>query len=234
MAAGLLEYVDLSQPSLWIAVGSILFNPLFWNIVARQEYRNKILTKLAFNNPRYGCYALAVTIFSLGILRDHLYQRALAEQPTSPFLHYTEFKLLAIVLFAVGGTLVVSSMWALGVTGTYLGDYFGILMDHKVESFPFNVTSSPMYTGSTLSFLATALWYESPVGILLSVLVYIEYQIALSYEDPFTAAIYAKRESDRAKGKGKQVSPDKSVTASGGSSSVRTSALRNGVTYREL
>lgn len=52
---------------------------------------------------------------------------------------------------------------------------------------------------------------------------------------PFTAAIYAKRESDRAKGKGKQVSPDKSVTASGGgSSSVRASALRNGATYREL
>lgn len=88
------------------------------------EYRNKVLTRLAFNNPRWGCYALAVTIFSLGILRDHLYQRALAEQPKLPLLHYTEFKLLAIVLFAIGGTLVVTSMWALGVTGTYLGDYF--------------------------------------------------------------------------------------------------------------
>lgn len=88
------------------------------------EYRNKVLTRLAFNNPRWGCYALAVTIFSLGILRDHLYQRALAEQPKLPLLHYTEFKLLAIVLFSIGGTLVVTSMWALGVTGTYLGDYF--------------------------------------------------------------------------------------------------------------
>ena len=34
-----------------------------------------------------------------------------------------------------------------------------MVQQHKVESFPFNVTSSPMYTGSTLSFLATALWY---------------------------------------------------------------------------
>lgn len=88
------------------------------------EYRNKVLTRLAFNNPRWGCYALAVTIFSLGILRDHLYQRALADQPKSAFLHYTEFKLLAVALFAIGGTLVITSMWALGVTGTYLGDYF--------------------------------------------------------------------------------------------------------------
>lgn len=31
-------------------------------------------------------------------------------------------------------------------------------MQDKVESFPFNVTANPMYYGSTLSFLATALW----------------------------------------------------------------------------
>jgi phosphatidylethanolamine N-methyltransferase len=35
-------------------------------------------------------------------------------------------------------------MWALGVTGTYLGDYFGILMDEMVVGFPFNVTDAPM------------------------------------------------------------------------------------------
>lgn len=34
------------------------------------EYKNKILTKLAGGNPYYGCYGLALTIFSLGILRD--------------------------------------------------------------------------------------------------------------------------------------------------------------------
>lgn len=77
-------------------------------------------------------------------------------------------------------------------------------MDHKVESFPFNVTSQPMYLGSTLNFLAIALWcvarpffyaqasladlrlcrrYESPAGLLLTLHVYIVYQIALSYEE---------------------------------------------------
>ncbi|GAA5821554.1 hypothetical protein JCM11251_000906 [Rhodosporidiobolus azoricus] len=211
----LLSYVDFNQKSLWIATASIIFNPLFWNIVARQEYRNKILTKLAFGNRYWGCYGLAVTIFSLGIIRDHLYQKALSEQPTHAFLHYTEFKALAAALFAVGGTLVVTSMWALGVTGTYLGDYFGILMDHKVESFPFNVTSSPMYTGSTLSFLATALWYESPAGLLLTALVWIEYKVALRFEDPFTGEIYAKRERERAAAANKG-------TPSGKSSAVRS------------
>lgn len=74
-------------------------------------------------------------------------------------------------------------MWALGVTGTYLGDYFGILMDSKVTGFPFNVMDAPMYWGSTMSFLATALWYQKPAGILLTGLVAGVYQVALGYEE---------------------------------------------------
>lgn len=92
-------------------------------------------------------------------------------------------------------------MWALGVTGTYLGDYFGILMDDMVTGFPFNVTGSPMYWGSTMSFLGTALWFGKPAGILLTVEVFVAYWIALKFEDPFTAEIYAKRERERAQNK---------------------------------
>jgi methylene-fatty-acyl-phospholipid synthase len=92
-------------------------------------------------------------------------------------------------------------MWALGVTGTYLGDYFGILMDKMVTGFPFDVTSSPMYYGSTLSFLGTALWFGKPAGILLTALVLVVYKIALGFEDPFTAEIYAKREREQKAGK---------------------------------
>jgi phosphatidylethanolamine N-methyltransferase len=84
-------------------------------------------------------------------------------------------------------------MWALGVTGTYLGDYFGILMDDMVTGFPFNICSAPMYYGSTMSFLGTALWFGKPAGVLLTAEVLIVYLIALRFEDPFTEAIYAKR-----------------------------------------
>jgi len=37
--------VDWSQPSFWLAVISIVGLPTAWNIVARNEYRNKIITK---------------------------------------------------------------------------------------------------------------------------------------------------------------------------------------------
>ena len=74
-------------------------------------------------------------------------------------------------------------MWALGLTGTYLGDYFGILMDHRVTSFPFSISDAPMYYGSTLSFLGTAVLYGKPAGILLTAEVLVVYLVALSYEE---------------------------------------------------
>jgi phosphatidylethanolamine N-methyltransferase len=88
-------------------------------------------------------------------------------------------------------------MWALGITGTYLGDYFGILMDKMVTGFPFNVCSAPMYYGSTMSFLGTAILFGKPAGVLLTVEVLVVYLIALRFEDPFTAGIYKKREEQR-------------------------------------
>ncbi|KAF9876220.1 metal ion transporter metal ion transporter [Colletotrichum karsti] len=193
--------VDFDQKSLFISAASIAFNPLFWNIVARQEYNNKLLTKLFGGRSQTACYALAVTIFSLGIFRDLLYERALRFQPAHPLLASDTATYIGYALVATGNVLVLSSTWQLGITGTFLGDYFGILMDSIVTGFPFNVTDAPMYNGSTLSFLGAALIYGKPAGILLTVWVFIVYKIALSYENPFTAGIYAKRDRERAAGK---------------------------------
>lgn len=181
------------------AAAFIVFNPTFWNTAARSEYHHKTLTRLAGNNAYRGCYALAVTIFSLGIARDFVYERALRAQPTHPALLSPLSQGLAVGLLLSGNTLVLSSMWALGVTGTYLGDYFGILMDEIVTGFPFSVSGSPMYHGSTLSFLGTALWFGKPAGVVLTALVFAVYSVALRFEDPFTAEIYAKREREQKK-----------------------------------
>ena len=186
-----------------VSAASIIFNPTFWNIAARTEYHKKTLTKLAGGNALYGCYGLALTIFCLGIFRDALYERALRDQPGHPLMQTFVSKALAGGLIASGNVLVLSSMWMLGITGTYLGDYFGILMDEIVTGFPFNVTGSPMYWGSTMSFAGTALWFGKPAGLALTALVFVAYYIALSYEDPFTAEIYAKRDREQAAKSGK-------------------------------
>ncbi|EGE06745.1 methylene-fatty-acyl-phospholipid synthase [Trichophyton equinum CBS 127.97] len=192
------QFIDLSQPSLALSAVTIAFNPLFWNIVARQEYNNHFLTKLFSGNKYNGCYFLAVTIFSLGIIRDHLYNDALKNQPYFAPVHQ---QYLAYGLFATGNVLVISSMWALGITGTYLGDYFGILMDAPVTGFPFNITSAPMYWGSTMSFLAVALYHGKPAGLLLTAEVFICYKIACLWEEPFTEEIYSKRDRERSAAK---------------------------------
>ncbi|GFF75728.1 phospholipid methyltransferase [Aspergillus lentulus] len=193
--AHLVDYIDFSQKSFQGCALFILFNPLFWNIVARTEYRKHYLTRI-FGSPYYGCYFLGFIIFTLGLARDHVYQLALQDQPYYAPVHQP---ILGSVLFGIGSILVLSSMYALGVTGTYLGDYFGILMDAPVTGFPFNVTGSPMYWGSTLNFLGVALYFGKVAGLLLTAEIFIVYWIALQWEDPFTAEIYAKRERERAK-----------------------------------
>ncbi|KAF9516676.1 hypothetical protein BS47DRAFT_1327191 [Hydnum rufescens UP504] len=195
------DIMDVGKPSLYIALAFIAFNPTYWNIVARNEYRNKTITKIFKGNAYYGCYFLAVTIFSLGIFRDSLYTMALLDQPKYDIIPPSISAPLAIALFVIGQTLVLSSTYALGITGTYLGDYFGILMDKRVEGFPFNILTDPMYDGSTMCFAAGALWYQRPAGLFITAFVYIAYGFALQLEGPFTDAIYsarAKKQADKA------------------------------------
>ena len=131
-------------------------------------------------------------------MRDFLYERALRAQPSHPLLSGPYVDAAAYTLLISGNVLVLSSTWALGITGTFLGDYFGILMDDIVTGFPFNVTDAPMYYGSTMSFLGSALLYGKPAGLLLTLEVLVVYLVALRFENPFTAGIYARREKERA------------------------------------
>ncbi|RKF59308.1 Phosphatidyl-N-methylethanolamine N-methyltransferase [Erysiphe neolycopersici] len=169
------DLIDFNRQSLAIAAVSIVFNPIFWNSVAR-----------------------------MGILRDLLFERALREQPTLLLLSTPVFRVFSYLLLAIGNTLVLASMWALGFTGTFLGDYFGILKDDMVTGFPFNITDAPMYYGSTLNFLGIAIYYGKPAGIILTFEILIVYLLALRYEDPFTMEIYNKRERERKTARGKE------------------------------
>jgi len=185
--------IDVNQTSLHLALLAIVFNPTAWNIVARNEYRNQTMTRIFGGNAKYGCYFLAFMIFSSGILRDQLYHLALLDQPQKAMLPQEYKVIVPAALFIIGQIFVLTSTWALGITGTFLGDYFGILMDHRVEGFPFNVLRDPMYVGSTMCFAATALWYERPAGLFITLYVYIVYLIALRFEGPFTDMIYSRR-----------------------------------------
>jgi phosphatidylethanolamine N-methyltransferase len=186
--------IDFNDSHLYYTCCIIVLCPLLWNILARLIHM--FLPKNTSTSTRYLiCYSLMLWIFSLSSYRDYLIRKTIQNQPklimTEDYSNFLES--IAIGIFLLGQLFVLSSFYKLGITGTFLGDYCGILMNAPVTTFPFNILNNPMYIGSTLSFFALALYYMSPVGILLTIEVYLVYQIALLFEEPYTKRIYEQK-----------------------------------------
>ncbi|XP_071378481.1 phosphatidylethanolamine N-methyltransferase [Centroberyx affinis] len=146
-----------------------------------------------FGSPHLACYSLGFLIILLNVYRSHSMTVAMKAQARWEVLARTEVFYTGTGLLVLGTLLVVSSFLALGFTGTFLGDYFGILMEKKVTGFPFNIIDNPMYWGSTANYLGLALIGASPVGLVLTAVVAVSYQVAIGYEGPFTEQIYQER-----------------------------------------
>lgn len=182
--------------SIAIAAGCMAFNPLFWNIVARNEYRNRTISNIL--GSKLGNYLLAATIFSLGLFRDSLFYDAVSLNGKSRFLSgFTFLPFVGECVSLIGLLFVGSSMYKLGIHGTYLGDYFGIFMKERVTSFPFNVLENPMYVGSVLIHLGYSLRTSSLVGLGLTLWIHLMYQVALRFEGPFTDYIFAQKANSK-------------------------------------
>ncbi|XP_035002414.1 phosphatidylethanolamine N-methyltransferase isoform X1 [Hippoglossus stenolepis] len=192
----LLKNVIFRDSSFCIAIIAIIFNPLFWNVVARWEHRTRRLSRL-FGSPHLGCYCLGFVIILLNVYRSHSMTVAMKSQARWDVMDRSEVFYTGGALMGLGTLLVVSSFLALGFTGTFLGDYFGILMEEKVTGFPFNVIENPMYWGSTANYLGLALVGASPVGLVLTAIVAVVYKVALRFEGPFTEQIYQERSQRR-------------------------------------
>lgn len=188
----LFSLIDFQETTFCVAVAAIIFNPLFWNLVARWEHRTRTLSRLC-GSPYVACYCLGFVILLLNVCRSHSVTVAMKAQPRWEALERTELYCTGVALMVVGTVLVVSSFLALGFTGTFLGDYFGILMDEKVTGFPFNLIDNPMYWGSTANYLGLALIGCSPAGLILTAIVALVYKMAIQFEGPFTERIYQER-----------------------------------------
>ncbi|KAM4524901.1 phosphatidylethanolamine N-methyltransferase [Odontesthes bonariensis] len=192
----LLRYFNLWDSSVCVAVIAIIFNPFFWNVVARWEHRTRGLSRI-FGSPHLACYCLGLVIILLNVYRSHSITVAMKTQARWEVMERTDVLYSGVAFLVLGTVLVVSSFLALGFTGTFLGDYFGILMDKKVTGFPFNITENPMYWGSTANYLGLALIGASPAGLVLTVIVAVAYKVAIRFEGPFTEQIYRERSQRR-------------------------------------
>lgn len=211
----------LHQKSIGMAAFAIAGLPVAWNIVARNEYRNHTIERVVGGKKR-GAYCLALAIFLASFARDAFFHAAVTQNPCSVlpvvcsgmFDPHTVKRVLRIVggaLVTAGSALVVAAFARLGVTGTYLGDYFGITMDERVTAFPFSHFNNPMYLGASLNFLGAAVAQNSGVGVLLTGWIALVYHISTTYyEGPFTSMIYKEMNDAKKNTKaGKQMSPNR-------------------------
>ncbi|XP_036597582.1 phosphatidylethanolamine N-methyltransferase isoform X1 [Trichosurus vulpecula] len=196
----LFGYIDVTDFTFGAAVLCIIFNPLFWNLVARWEYKTRKLSQ-AFGSPYLACYCLGMIVLLLNFLRSHCFTQAMLSQPKMEGLDCIGAYYVGLVILGVGIIFVLSSFYALGFVGTYLGDYFGILKEARVTSFPFNVLDNPMYWGSTANYLGWSIMNASPTGLLLTVIVALTYTVAIMYEEPFTEEIYRQKSPKSKKNK---------------------------------
>ena len=67
--------VNLTDVHFWWAAFFIVFNPVFWNIVARLEHKTRILTRLCCGQSKLACALLGLVIILLGLWRDHLVRK---------------------------------------------------------------------------------------------------------------------------------------------------------------
>ncbi len=107
--------------------------------------------------------------------------------------------MIGLLLVTVGMTFVLTSYNKLGFYGTYMGDHFGIYLDSRITSFPFNVVDNPMYIGSVTNILGYALLIRSHIVAMFAVLALVVYFSFVNFhEEKFTAYIY-KQKADREK-----------------------------------
>ena len=175
-----------------LACGIVMLNPLFWNIVTRLEYNTHLVSKTT-GGPKRGVTLLAVGILSFNYLRTGLFHKVMENHSTCYPLASPVFNILGYLLIAIGAVLVISSSYKLGFFCSFMGDYFGILLDERVTGFPFNILEDPMYLGSGLVYLGFSFQHASVIGFVLTGCIGFSYAIAVLFEQPFTAKIYANR-----------------------------------------
>eukprot|EP00172_Hildenbrandia_rubra_P004442 Plantae.Rhodophyta-Hildenbrandia_rubra.ctg8995.p1 GENE.Plantae.Rhodophyta-Hildenbrandia_rubra.ctg8995~~Plantae.Rhodophyta-Hildenbrandia_rubra.ctg8995.p1 ORF type:complete len:210 (+),score=6.40 Plantae.Rhodophyta-Hildenbrandia_rubra.ctg8995:274-903(+) len=135
----------------------VALNPFIWNIFGRLEHNTGAISTIFFGRQS-GVYALSLWIFCFSNYRNALVHELVTSSPRVDWMSGPIFKATSIILGIIGVIIAGAAYIRLGITMTYLGDYFGFLMDKKETRFPFNIMKHPMYDGIAMVFLAKALW----------------------------------------------------------------------------
>lgn len=177
-----------------LACGIVMLNPLFWNVLSRLEYRTQLVSKVT-GGPRRGVTVLAAGILFFNYVRTSIFHKVMDYHTTCEPMQNPYFNAVGFLFVITGTILVISSSYQLGFFGSFMGDYFGLLLEEKVTNFPFSVVDDPMYVGSGLVYLGFSFQNASVVGLVLTGFIALSYVVAILIEKPFTVQIYANKEN---------------------------------------
>jgi len=190
---------ELLEWRVLLLCGIVMVNPLFWNTISRLEYHTRIVSRVC-GGPKRGITALAAGILCLNYIRTTTFHKAIDHYSSWDLIENESFIAVGWLLIIVGAVLVIASSYKLGFFCSFMGDYFGILLNERISGFPFNVVDDPMYWGSALIYLGIALKHASLVGVVMTACVALSYAVGVCFEEPFTAKIYeqkAKRDAEK-------------------------------------
>ena len=185
-------FEGLDQTSI-ICIILILLAPIVWNGIARLEYSTKLLSYIFGNNVK-ACYFLASVITIVSRTRDLIFFIVVLRNKNEFFIPFNLNYYFGSTLFVLGLLFVITSIHKLGFLCTHMGDHFGIYLDAKVTSFPFNILENPMYMGSAIAMFGVAVFFKSFIGIKLAMFTFVIYNLfSKLYEENFTNKIYQER-----------------------------------------
>lgn len=186
--------VDLTSKAVQRSLAAIAWAPFAWNVFPRLEYRHRVISTPLFGSRTIALYAFAAYIVCFSSFREHVFFEAIASTPkwTSGDDFIDDIvRAIGTGLLAFGVILSVTGFYHLRITYTYMGEYFGFMMDKLVTSFPFNFAPDPMYNGSVLMHYGYAFRALSPAGLFLSMVTALSYWIAAKiFEEPFMMYCY--------------------------------------------
>ncbi|KAF9206691.1 hypothetical protein BGZ49_002001 [Haplosporangium sp. Z 27] len=186
------EWIAEFWPSLREIRVAMILHVANYNATARYEYNTHNFTKAIGKNA---VYVYAVYLVLSALVRDHFIHLAVGpDAGTLVFFPATFATVVGASCFVLGILLNLWTLKSLGIKGMYNGDSFGFLFDAPVEDGPYKYFSDPQYVGTTLSLFGTAVYYQSAIGYILAIDMYIIFWISVMFfEGPHMRRIYSQK-----------------------------------------
>jgi methylene-fatty-acyl-phospholipid synthase len=178
------QYIDFTETKFLEANAYSILGFTLWVLLPHIQFKYKLLSRLTGNDEAKACDFLSYFLIYTGTIRNHAINEAINNNVHISYGIW-EYPILVVsaVLIAFGLILVGFSFYRLGLRGMYFGDHFGFLFKEKIVQFPYNYFDNAQYVGTTAFFIGFSLFYHSPAGVFMTVVIYLLYQVLTFVEN---------------------------------------------------